>query len=183
MLFALQNAFASHAVERLSFLDASISKKHRLWKEEINQMFSTEDRMKRFLHELALFKGRDPLIPCVFWLYQKATLLAETPLFSEDGSVNRGRISSAQHVFSDVYKMTQKRYAPLHEEEQILWYLMRLERHEMLPEDEMYVLSDAAKKLPRRFSIGTLASPRSGSEPTPTTLKQALLEAQKKLAH
>jgi len=47
--------------------------------------------------------------------------------------------------------MTAKKYPPLKEEEQILWYLLRLEREQMLSEDELYVMSDAAKKQASRL--------------------------------
>ena len=116
--------------------------------------------MRLFLRELALFKGREPLIPCVFWLYQKATLLNETPLYLEDGHLNLGRINAAQNIFSDVQAMQRKRYPPLREEEQILWYLLRLERANFCTEDDLYLLSDAAKKEPRRFSLGFVPDPK-----------------------
>lgn len=58
--------------------------------------------------------------------------------------------------------MTAKKYPSLKEEEQILWYLLRLEREQMLSEDELYVMSDAAKKQANRLFPHHL-KPRKGS--------------------
>ena len=164
MLFALQNALQKHQVDRLSFLFKAISKKHKTIKKDFDELFSTKDRMKLFLQELQTHKGKEPLIPCVFWLHSKATLLQETPLWLEDKSFNTQRITAALNIFADVSLIQEKRYKPLQEDEQILWYLMRLERDDLCSEDELYTLSDAAKKQSARFQIGSQLDPNKGTD-------------------
>jgi hypothetical protein len=111
------------------------------------------------LKELAEFTGKEPLIPCVFWLVQKATLLQETPLWTGEGEFNVQRVTSAINIFADITLLQEKKYPPLREEEQILWYLMRLERDDLISDDELYVLSDAAKKQSTRFTVGSALAP------------------------
>merc|ERR1719197_1240550 len=88
------------------------------------------------------------MIPCIFWLVQKATLLKETPVHDSNGELNMERVKAANNIFAAMMTMQKMRYPPLRENEQVLWYLMRLEREGKegtLDEDEMYRLSDAAK--------------------------------------
>jgi hypothetical protein len=159
MLFALQNALAKHQVDRLSFLERGISRKYKAVKKDFDELFSVKDRNKLFLKELAEFTGKEPLIPCVFWLVQKATLLQETPLWTGEGEFNVQRVTSAINIFADITLLQEKKYPPLREEEQILWYLMRLERDDLISDDELYVLSDAAKKQSTRFTVGSALAP------------------------
>ena len=154
MLFAVQNALEMHPVSRLSFLFKGASKKHTKAKKEIDQLFSATDRMKRLKAEIAAVVGKDPLVPCVFWLVQKAALLQETPTLTADGKLNEQRVLAATNIFADLAPMQDKRYPPLREDEQILWYLMRLEREDLCSEEDLYKLSDAAKKLGSRFHLG-----------------------------
>jgi hypothetical protein len=154
MLFAIQNALEMHPVSRLSFLFKGASKKHAKAKKEIDQLFSATDRMKRVKAEIAAAVGKEPLVPCVFWLVQKAALLQETPMLTADGKLNEQRVLAASNIFVDLAPMQEKRYPPLREDEQILWYLMRLEREELCSEEDLYKLSDAAKKLGSRFQLG-----------------------------
>ncbi len=154
MLFAVQNALEMHQVERLKFLFKGVSKKHASIKKSIDQLFSATDRMKLLKQELASVVGKEPLVPCVFWLVQKAALLQETPVLTGDGKLNGQRVLAASNIFVDLAPMQEKRYPPLREDEQILWYLMRLEREVLCSEEDMYKLSDAAKKLGSRFQIG-----------------------------
>lgn len=56
--------------------------------------------------------------------------------------------------------MQELKFPPLREDEQVLWYLMRLERESLCSEEDMYKLSDAAKKLGSRFQIGKVNQER-----------------------
>lgn len=155
MLFAIQNALHKHQLDRLTFLFRKISSKSKKTLKTIDNLFSTTDRMRVFKEELAAAVGVTPAIPCVFWLVQKGVLLQEAPLRDNDGKLNRTRIESAVKIFADLEQLQKKRYAPLREDEQVLWYLMRLERDELTTEEELYTLSDAAKKLAKRIQVST----------------------------
>jgi hypothetical protein len=172
MLFAIQNALEMHPVSRLSFLFKSASKKHTKAKKDIDQLFSATDRMKKLKAEVADLVGKAPLVPCVFWLVQKAALLQETPMLTADGKLNELRVLAATNIFVDLAPMQDKRYPPLREDEQMLWYLMRLEREELCSEEDLYKLSDAAKKLGSRFQIG--GGIRKGKIADPAALEAAV---------
>jgi len=149
MLFAIQNGLQKHQVDRLDLIWHAMSKKHFKIKAKIDALFSAADRMAPLLAELADNVGKHPMIPCIFWLVQKATLLKETPVLGADGRLNADRVVAATNIFRDMMIMQEQRYPPLREDEQVLWYLMRLEREgkdASLSEDELYKLSDAAKK-------------------------------------
>lgn len=92
----------------MKFLAKGLSRKHAKAKKEIDSLFSATDRMRLlkvgaketwkklwfcfanvfFLKkaEVATLVGKQPLIPCVFWLVQKSALLQETPVLA-DGKV------------------------------------------------------------------------------------------------
>lgn len=74
-------------IDRLKFLAKGISRKHSKAKKEIDDLFSATDRMRLLKAEVATLVGKAPLIPCVFWLVQKASLLQETPLLGADQKV------------------------------------------------------------------------------------------------
>ncbi len=128
MLFAVQNALQKHQVDRLDFLFAAANKKAQKTKSKLDKLFSPQDRMAQLIAELNANVGVHPMIPCIFWLVQKATLLKETPVFLASDALNLDRVTAANNIFSNMAKMQEMRYAPLQEDEQILWYFMRIER-------------------------------------------------------
>lgn len=188
MLFAVQNAFHMHQVDRCTFLFKKLSKANiraspppppfffthlflvqsaKATLKTIDTLFATSDRMKVFKAELTALVGKEPVIPCVFWLVQKGTLLQETPLLLDTGALNPQRIAATVNVFADLEAMQAKRYAPLKEQEQITWYLMRLERDVLCTQDELYILSDAAIKASKRIQLGKTASKLSRKASAP----------------
>lgn len=64
---------------------------------------------------------------------------------------------AATNIFTDLAAMQELKFPPLREDEQILWYLMRLERDLLCTEEDLYKLSDAAKKLGARMQIGKVS--------------------------
>jgi hypothetical protein len=81
--------------------------------------------------------GKQAMIPCVFWLVQKASLLQESPVFTSDQQINTQRIIAATNIFADLAQTQEIKFAPLKEDEQILWYLMKLERETLCTEEDM----------------------------------------------
>ncbi len=102
MLFALQNAFQRHQLDRLNELWASLSRKQLKRKKYLEDTFSAADKMAGLLAEQRQCLGRVPMIPCIFWLVQKATLLGETPLYADDGTINVQHFVAANNVFEDM---------------------------------------------------------------------------------
>ena len=155
MLFAVQNALQKHQVDRVKFLTKSVSRRHAKFRKEMDALFDATDRMRQVKAEVAaVAAAKQPLIPCVFWLVQKAALLQESPVRTGEGALNTQRVAAAVNIFADLASMQETKYSSLREDEQMLWYLMRLERDEMASEEDLYRLSDAAIKLGARFQVG-----------------------------
>jgi hypothetical protein len=144
MLFAVQNGLQKHQVDRL---DVGISKKHAKIKTKIDLLFDATTGMAMMKKEINenVAKLR-PMIPCVFWLLQKALLLKESPLFV-DNQLNLDRINAARNVFKDMATMQSCPYPKQQVNEKVLWFFMRIERKlsDFLDDESLYVLSDAAK--------------------------------------
>lgn len=84
----------------------------------------------------------------MFWLVQKSTLLAETPLYLPDKTINIKHFAAASNIFEDMLRCqalpSKKRELV---EDEVLWYFLELERAALLSDDDLYELSDSAKDM------------------------------------
>lgn len=159
MLFAIQNGLQKHQVDRLKSLFLGLSNGHSRIKAKIDKLFAPADRMRIVQNKIRsnILLG-NPVIPCIFWLSQKAALLKEVPIVSvhKSNSLNVDRVVAATNIFDDLLAMQLNRFV-LKENEQVLWYLMRLEREEDVSEEVLYNMSDAAiavaDKRSRKFTL------------------------------
>jgi hypothetical protein len=159
MLFAVQNGLQKHQVDRL---DVGISKKHAKIKAKIDLLFDATTGMAMMKKEInENVEKLRPMIPCVFWLLQKALLLKESPLYV-DNQLNLDRINAARNVFKDMATMQSCPYPKRQVDEKVLWFFMRIERKlsDFLDDDSLYVLSDAAKV---HLATSSSTRKRSGS--------------------
>lgn len=147
MAFAVQLGFAKFQVDRLSWLWKSLRRKAAKEKEQLNEFFDPGNRMQKVVETMLACAGKEPMIPCIFWLVQKALLLLECPLVS-DGKLNMSRVVAASNIFKDLLVTSQTvRYEELKEDEQILFYFQRLERGSVdtVGEEGMDALSSHVK--------------------------------------
>jgi hypothetical protein len=148
LLMAIQTGLAKHQCDRQSWLWSGLSAKWRSEKEALDAMFDPNTRMEGAVQSIHTNIGQRPLIPCTFWLVQKAQLLKETPVFLDDGTINTARIRAASNIYQDMIAGQKCRYSidVSKMPEELLWYFLRLERGVLqITEDELYSLSDAAK--------------------------------------
>ena len=181
MTFAIQAGLCKHQVDRLVPLFDKLSSSANRKKLALDAMFSAENRMRILIDaQLDAKKHKVPgMIPCIFWLVQKAELLLETPKQKDDGSINDKFFEAASHIFGDIREMQMCAYdKTMLREDEIMFYFLELERQERKTEDELYEMSDIAKlrlqvKTKRSSSgLGTMRrSSASSTSPDLTTLK------------
>jgi hypothetical protein len=151
MAFALQNGLAKFQVDRLAWLWKGLSKKGAKSKKTLNDFFDPTNRMQQFLDAVKENLGKKPMIPCIFWLVQKSMLLKECPLL--DGSeLNVAHVTAGKNIYTDNLLRAQSiLYPKIKEEEEILFYFLRLERGSVafFDEDVMDSFSDYVKTAPK----------------------------------
>lgn len=87
-------------------------------------------------------------------MVQKATLLAESPLFLSDETINIKHFSAAYNIFEDMLHCQALAYNKQElVEDEVLWYFLQLERAPMVSDDALYELSDQAKEVLRGKSV------------------------------
>jgi hypothetical protein len=144
MMFAIQCGLAKHQVDRL-LKDLKLKRKIQKIKEHLDFFFDPNTRMAPLME--AMKKTDTPQIACVFWFVQKSMLLKETPLLV-DGQINLDRAKAASNVFTSLCEMQKVTYPKLGEDENIVWYFMRLEMDSVVAsEEDLYEVSDFVKKL------------------------------------
>merc|ERR1711916_7495 len=170
MLMAVQNGLMRHQLDRLGvwkLLSSSVRKR----KLAIDELFAVEDRMAKLIEEQKEAASRrvEGMIPCIFWLAQKAELLQETPRY-HDGRINEDRLLAADNVFGALLGMQSLRYPSLAANE-AFFYMRHLDRQPLKEDEELYVLSDKVKESvmsvkARSSSFGDMFRRSSSSTPS-----------------
>jgi hypothetical protein len=155
MLWAVHNGWHMHQLDRLN-LWASLTSSIQKRKSALDALCSVESRFSGLLEEQnrARTSQSGGLIPCVFWFYQKAELLCETPHVSADGSLNTSYFIAAWNIFGSLQELQNMRFQSLKENDASYYFLHLLDSKPFDCIDEetsvmLYRLSDEIKSKPK----------------------------------
>ena len=163
LLMAVQNGWQMHQLDRLN-LWRGMSTSALKSKDFLDRLCSVDTRMAGLLQEQEAARQQKAarMIPCMFWLVQKAELLNETPLLcgDADNGVNKDYLVAAHNVFGLLKKMQQLSYGKDVQENEASYYFSQLDPESLEVNSEfLYELSDSIKEMvqlkPKRSSISS----------------------------
>ncbi len=136
MLFAIHNGLHTNAVERLEWLFESLANNSKATFKKLNGFFNILDKMKQLTDATEQLAGKRPVIPCIYWIYNKALLSHETPLYIEDGSINIQKFTSASNIFRTMAQMQSTPYETINANGEVLSYFECLDTESVKADDD-----------------------------------------------
>lgn len=163
MMFAIQNGLKINAVDRLAWLSEGLSEgKSAIMRQRLEGLFDIEKKMIELTTETEQLAGNVAIIPCIYWLYNKAILSREAPLFLENGKINMQRVISANNIFEKMIKMQALPYGDLKAADEIRWYFMHIENQNWnVTEDKLRDISNSVLTKEARSTYVPIQEPIS----------------------